>query len=219
MVLVEIVIATFVVCVVLVLRYMMRNRGYLESLGIPIIKPVLIFGSPPFVPHKIILHEYYHEVFKKFGKTWARYEGREPTIVTIDPELIKSIMVKNFDSFSDIIDWDYPDKKITLDLAGGEQWKALRKVLSPTFTSGKLKSMMEPMESTVENLLEHIEKEIQKDPVLTVKEIYQSFALDTISSCAFGIQTNSFENPKNQILEWGRVLFSGFICTNWVETG
>ena len=92
----EIFVATIVVSVVLILRYMLKNRGYLESLGIPMIKPFLIFGSPPFVPHKMIIHEYYQEAFKKLGKTWARYDGREALIVTIDPELIKSIMIKNF---------------------------------------------------------------------------------------------------------------------------
>jgi cytochrome P450 family 6 len=215
----EIFVAVCVICIALVLRYMLKNRGYLETLGIPIVKPVLIFGSPPFAPHKMVIHEYNQEMHKKLGKTWARYEGREAVIVTIDPELIKSIMVKNFDSFSEIIDWGYPDNKITLDLSGGEQWKALRKVLSPTFTSGKLKSMLEPMDAVVENMLKHIGREIKKNPVISVLEMYQSFALDTISVCAFGIETNSFENSDNQILEWGKKVFSGFICTNWIETG
>ena len=32
-----------------------------------------------------------------------------------------------------------PDTSNTLDLSGGEVWRSLRKNLSPTFTSGKLK--------------------------------------------------------------------------------
>ncbi len=42
--------------------------------------------------------------FNKYGKTYGRYDGRVPTIVTKDPELIKSVMVKNFDSFHATID-------------------------------------------------------------------------------------------------------------------
>jgi hypothetical protein len=39
--------------------------------------------------------------FNKFGtKTFARYDGVTPVIVTKDPEVIKSVLVKNFDSFS-----------------------------------------------------------------------------------------------------------------------
>ena len=215
----EIVLAVVLIAVVFILRYMLRHSGYIESLGIPYVKPFLIFGSPPFFWHKIQIHKHTQELHRKLGKTWAKYEGREPMISTVDPELAKAIMVKNFDSFSEIIDWGYPDNKITLDLSGGEQWKALRKVLSPTFTSGKLKSMLEPMHKVVDNLIKHIEEETEKNPVIAVKGMYQSFSLDTISVCAFGIDTNSFENTDNDILEWGKRLFSGFATTNWIEDG
>ncbi len=49
---------------------------------------------------------FYSEKFKKFGKTYGRYSGTSPVIVTKDPELIKSVLVKNFDSFHAIIDID-----------------------------------------------------------------------------------------------------------------
>ena len=43
--------------------------------------------------------------FKKFGtKTYGCYSGPIPAIVTIDPELLKSVLVKNFDSFPAAID-------------------------------------------------------------------------------------------------------------------
>ena len=119
MALLEIVGGLLAIGIVIVLRYLLKNRGYLESLGIPIIRPVLCFGSPPFLPHKIYLHEFTTNAYKKFGKTWGRYEGRAPIISTIDPELIKSIMVKNFESFSQTMDWEMADKKLTLDLSSG----------------------------------------------------------------------------------------------------
>jgi hypothetical protein len=34
------------------------------------------------------------QMHQKFGKTWGRYSGLSPTIVTIDPEIIKEVMVK-----------------------------------------------------------------------------------------------------------------------------
>ncbi len=36
---------------------------------------------------------------KKFGKTWGRYSGVTPTIVTIDPDIIKEVMVKQVQFF------------------------------------------------------------------------------------------------------------------------
>ena len=218
MVFIEIIIAVAVLTVAVALRYMLKHRGYIESLGIPYVKPFLIFGSPPFVWHKLLLHEHTQEMHEKLGKTWGKYDGREPTIFTIDPDLVKSIMVKNFDSFSEIFDWDIPDRRLTLDLTSGEKWKSLRKVMSPTFTSGKLKSMMAPMDKVVDNLIKHLEKEAAKNPVIPVKEIFQNFALDTISACGFGIDTNSFENGENDILRWGKKLFSSFLLSTWIDS-
>ena len=46
----------------------------------------------------------YTEKHRKFGKTYGRYDGVKPALVTINPELVKSILVKNFDSFHGIMD-------------------------------------------------------------------------------------------------------------------
>ena len=214
----EIILAAVAIFLVIFLRYLLKNRGYLESLGIPIVKPGFIFGSPPYFPHKILIHEQTNETFKKLGKTWGRYDGRSPCILTIDPELVKCIMIKNFDCFSDTVEWEMPDNKITLDLSGGEKWKALRKVLSPTFTSGKLKSMLEPMDAVVDNLLKHLDQEVAKNPVVRIKSIFQNFSLDTISVCAFGIGVNSFEHEESQILKWGKDMFSVILSKSWVDS-
>ena len=55
--------------------------------------------------------------FQKFGRTWARYDGVGPTIVTIDPEIVKEITVKQFDNFTDIIPMDFKPEETTLDVA------------------------------------------------------------------------------------------------------
>ena len=34
---------------------------------------------------------------------------------------------------------------------------------------------------------------------INIKEVFQGFSLDTISNCAFGIETNSFKNPGNEL--------------------
>ena len=84
--------------------YVSKYRGVVESFGVPYIKPFLIFGSPPFLYHKFVYSDWMINQFKKFGKTWARYEGVTPVIVTIDPEFIKQVTVKQFDHFTDSVD-------------------------------------------------------------------------------------------------------------------
>jgi hypothetical protein len=44
----------------------------------------------------------------------SRYLGSLPTIVTIDPELIRCVMVKNFDHFVNTNGLEAPENKMTL---------------------------------------------------------------------------------------------------------
>ncbi len=84
--------------------HLTRRHGSLEKLGIPVLKPFAFLGSPPYALHKVFFHEWAQEQHNKLGMTFGRYDGVVPVISTIDPELIKSILVKNFDCFPDMFD-------------------------------------------------------------------------------------------------------------------
>jgi cytochrome P450 len=60
-----------------------------------------------------------------------------------------------------------------LDIAHGDVWKSLRKNMSPTFTSGKLKGMLEPMSGIVDKFLEHIKTSSTKGEDVEVKPLFQ----------------------------------------------
>jgi cytochrome P450 family 6 len=70
-------------------------------------------------------------------------------------------------------------------MARGEVWRSLRKILTPTFTSGKLKSMLEPIEETVDNLIKHLVTLADQNTSINVKPIYQTFSLETIGKKHF----------------------------------
>ena len=58
-----------------ILKHLMQNRKVIEKFGVPILKPFLCFGSPPFNFHQFNVREFYVEQCKKHGKTWAFYNG------------------------------------------------------------------------------------------------------------------------------------------------
>ncbi len=95
------------VALLLLLRsFLQGKRGYLESLGIPVDRPAwapFLLSPSPLGLHRVSLHRNYQEKFRRLGaKTYGRYEGVRPVVVTMDPEVMKSVLVKNFDCFTDV---------------------------------------------------------------------------------------------------------------------
>ena len=62
-----------------------------------------------------------------------------------------------------------PEEASTLDVIWGEKWRSLRKSLSPIFSSGKLKGMMEPMADEVDKYIELLEKESLNGKPICIK--------------------------------------------------
>ena len=109
------ILGILLVFIVALIFHLRRNRGQIEDIGLPVLKPILCFGSPPLLHNKIIYHEWVQEKFKKLGRTFARYEGVTPAICTIDPEFIKEVTVKQFENFTDTVPLDLPPEQTTLD--------------------------------------------------------------------------------------------------------
>ena len=75
---------------------------------------------------------------------------------------MKEIFVKQFTSFSEREGgFSMEDKYLSLDIAGGEKWKSERKLLSPTFTAGKIKMMIKSIVNLTDTLVEHVDNNIK----------------------------------------------------------
>ena len=65
------------------------------------------------------------------------------------------------------------EEMMTLDASEGIVWKNLRKNMSPTFTSGKLKGMMEPMTAVIERFMGYLGEKAGEDTEVEVKPMFQ----------------------------------------------
>jgi cytochrome P450 family 6 len=138
--------------------------------------------------------------------------------MTIDPEFIKQVVVKQFDNFTDTFDVETPDDMTTLDISKGDAWRGLRKLLSPTFTSGKMKGMLEPMEAIADKVLDHLSGEVAKHPnQLDLKHIIQGYSLDTIAKCAFGLDSNAHRGENSDFASNAKDIFDSFRADTWTN--
>ncbi|NXM36934.1 CP3A9 protein, partial [Oxyruncus cristatus] len=171
--------------------------GLFKKLGIPGPTPLPFFGT--CLEYRKGFLEFDSNCFKKYGKVWGIYDGRQPVLAVTDPQIIKSVLVK--DCYSTFTNRRRADLAGVLtnaiSLAEDEQWKRLRTVLSPTFTSGKLKEMFPIIKHYGEVLVKNIEKQLEKDNSLSVKDIFGSYSMDVVTSTSFGVNIDSMNNPKD----------------------
>jgi len=92
----------------------------------------------------------------------GHFEGRRPRLIVLDPELIKHIMVRDFQHFVDRPSINLRDNPYIQNMLlnmKGQHWKSVRALLTPTFSSGKLKAM----ENLVEQCGKHMETFLQNE--------------------------------------------------------
>ncbi|KAG0722842.1 Cytochrome P450 6a2 [Chionoecetes opilio] len=78
-----------------------------------------------------------------------------------------------------------------LTMKTGAEWKNLRAIMTPTFTSGKIKSMFPLVCDKADALVKFSMKQAAENPHVDMKNNFGRFTMDTIASCAFGIECNS----------------------------
>ena len=104
--------------------------------------------GPDFFQYKgffKVHHDWTLEQVKKYGKLYGSYVLTKKLIVINEPDLLRDIMVKDFHIFPDRREFHMGSSKIAKSLffmPGNDDWKRVRSILSPVFTSGKLRAMM-----------------------------------------------------------------------------
>ncbi|NXQ17063.1 CP3AD protein, partial [Peucedramus taeniatus] len=181
----------------LLLAYGIWPFGLFKKLGIPGPRPLPFFGTT--LEYRKGFLEFDTECFKKYGKVWGIYDGRQPTLAVTDPQIIKSVLVKDcYTTFTNRRRTDLAGVlNNAISLAEDEQWKRLRTVLSPTFTSGKLKEMFPIIKHYGEALVKNVQKQVKEHSSISVKDIFGSYSMDVVTSTSFGVNIDSMNNPKD----------------------
>uniref|UniRef100_A0A672ZEQ0 unspecific monooxygenase n=1 Tax=Sphaeramia orbicularis TaxID=375764 RepID=A0A672ZEQ0_9TELE len=127
--------------------------GIFKKLGIPGPKPIPFFGT--MLAYRKGFINFDEECYKKYGKTWGIFDGRQPVLCITDPAMIKTVLVKECYSF-------FTNRRNfrlngplydAVSIAEDDHWKRIRSVLSPSFTSGRLKEMFDIMKHHSSNLV------------------------------------------------------------------
>ncbi|VEN47140.1 unnamed protein product [Callosobruchus maculatus] len=136
------------------------------------------------------------------------YQMLTPVLLIRDTELIKQICVKDFEYFVDhrhfvSIESD-PLWAKNLFFLQGKAWREMRPILSPSFTSSKMRSMFVLMSECSERFVKHFSKKNEEIVEVELKDIFTKFCTDVIATCAFGLEVDSLNEPNNKFYLTGK---------------
>uniref|UniRef100_A0A1B6E5W4 Cytochrome P450 n=2 Tax=Clastoptera arizonana TaxID=38151 RepID=A0A1B6E5W4_9HEMI len=100
-------------------------------------------------------------------------------------------MVKDFNHFYNRglpVDLEKDPLNANLFNLEGSEWRNMRLKISPTFTTGKLKGMLEQLCACGDKLIKHIGEVSAAGQPVHSKPIISSFSFEVIASIAFGLQ-------------------------------
>lgn len=180
-----------------------------SSLGVPGPRPIPYFGINLLIAKKGMVDTYV-DLMKKHGRNVGIYHGNVPALLTTDPDVIQSVMVKEFSGFSNRFIPFELDKLIrgSVSVVENEHWKFLRSTLSPTFSSGKMRNMVPMIHKCVDTLINNVKRKSEGGKTVDMKQLCGGFTMDVIASTAFGIEVDSQNNENSQFVKMGGKLTS-----------
>lgn len=205
-----------VVAVMLVFYYYMTSTAdFFAKRDIPHLPQTPFIGSSVdvFLSRRWrgkVWQDWYNYAKTNGHKFLGVFLGRRPMLVVCDVEMVKTILVKDFQHVMDRgMYFDRQREPLSANLFNleGREWKALRGKLSPTFTSGKMKSMFYLVRACTDELESYLGGEVQKGGEVEMAEVMAKFSTDVIGSCAFGVEANSLKDPNAEFRNMGRKVF------------
>lgn len=169
-------------------------------------KEAVLFRSPPGW-HLGRLHD---SVADKNLPYLGFYIFHKPCLLLRDPEIIKQIMIRDFDNFSDrhFAGSQQKDSIGMKNLFGlkNPAWKYLRSKITPTLTRGKLKQMLPLMLQTGQPMLDHLKEQnidSSSEKLIDAQELNYKYTTDLIANVALGTPMDSFHHPNEEFTKCG----------------
>ncbi|XP_029663901.1 cytochrome P450 9e2-like [Formica exsecta] len=193
-----------------------RGKGvpYLpDSLWSLIMGWKLLLRRLSFVDHSLFLYNYIPD-----AKYLGMMEFGTPAVLLRDPELIKDVLVKDFEIFHDhrsFVD-ESLDPLFSKNIFSlrGDRWREMRNTLSPSFTASKMKIMFDLISKCSHEFVNYLVDHPELYNAIETKQIFRRYTTDVIATTAFGISVNSMKNQDNEFYMRGietSKAFTGFL--------
>lgn len=145
-------------------------------------------------------------LLEQYGDTLGLRIGGRLWLLTVDLDLLRTIMVKDFNNFVDRADKLNSNTPIAKSLffATGNHWRRQRQIVSPTFSSGKLKYISKTVELSAKKLADYLVQYAKEGSVVPIKDTSARYSCEVIAKIAFGLEANFIQKEASEFFEYGK---------------
>uniref|UniRef100_A0A667WFX6 unspecific monooxygenase n=1 Tax=Myripristis murdjan TaxID=586833 RepID=A0A667WFX6_9TELE len=195
--------ALLVMFISLFIMYGYWSYGVFEKLGIPCPKPIMYWGT---VTKGHSVCPLCFQVY--YIKDYIMYELRTPMLAVMDVSMLKTILVKECFSL-------FPNRRNLrlngdlydiVSLSEDDNWRRIRNILTPAFTTGRIKEMFEIMKQHSRKLTDSLRPKAHNEEVINVKDFLGAYSLDAMASCAYSIDTDTIKDPSHPFINHAKKL-------------
>ncbi|XP_074032205.1 cytochrome P450 6k1 isoform X1 [Leptinotarsa decemlineata] len=187
--------------IILLYLYWTRNFDYWKNRGIPFEKPLPFFGNlKDVLTFKKNIGMSLKDIYDKMeGPYLGIFLVDKPALLLKDLEVIKHVLVTDFSNFSDrtMAQRKSDLGSSLLPMMRDAEWKAYRKLLTPGYSSSKIKKMYDIVVHTSLDMVRHIAKILETDDVVNARHEAALYGAEVITSTAFGMKGDCFDDEHS----------------------
>src|SRR5882762_6323467 len=99
--------------------------------------------------------------------------------------------------------------KLLSAIADQDDWKRIRSIMSPTFSSGKMRRMQPLIDECVQTMIKNFNNLTKSGATeMDVKKVFGAFSMDIVITVAFGTKVDSLIDEDNPIISHARKIFN-----------
>ena len=145
-----------------------------------------------------------YENSRKYGRVYVDYflPGYS-TLNVLDPDMIRQVFVTDFVNFSrrETLHWpEYVREGVPFQ--EGVRWRRLRSLMTPIFSTSKLRDIYAKFQVPMQNSIYNIEREMAASSIgeVEVKRVMKCLTMDLLCRMCFSAETDSFNQQDNKMV-------------------
>lgn len=170
-----------------------KRKGIPSPPVTPFLGHTLALAGPPVLTQETWL--------KKYGSVIGIYLGTKPALVVSDSEMLNEVLVRHFRTFAyRRVSSGLEIHTQSINSKNGLEWKHDRAIMSPAFTSGKVKQLLPLINEVYEHLDRQMDLIADRGDQVSLKPLFSKFTLMIIAKSAFGTHIDPFNHPDDKFI-------------------